>query len=123
MHQNTTKLSHLDPLTDSRAARLLDARDQRSAASATTPGGKPIKTAPQVRHAIGAYRRYLLQGLTQDRRKPHSMERVGGLAAVRGSCQGGQPSNVMTDPTVPATIRLSYPLFWMTSPTDPRSAP
>src|SRR5215210_4731469 len=47
MHQNTTKLSHLDPLADARAARLLDALDQQVAASAPTPDWKPIKTAPR----------------------------------------------------------------------------
>ena len=47
MHHNTTKLSHLDPLADARAARLLDALDQQVTASAPTPDWKPIKTAPR----------------------------------------------------------------------------
>jgi hypothetical protein len=47
MHHNTTKLSHLDPFADARAARLLDALDQQVTASAPTPDWKPIKTAPR----------------------------------------------------------------------------
>jgi hypothetical protein len=47
MHQNTTKLSHLDPFADARAARLLDALDQQVTASAPMPDWQPIKTAPR----------------------------------------------------------------------------
>ncbi len=53
MHHTSAELSHLDPLTDLRAARLLERFDAQ-AAKANEPknGWMPISTAPQDGTAI-----------------------------------------------------------------------
>lgn len=48
MHHNATNPSHLDPFTDTRAARLLESLDRQvQVASAASSGWQPVDTAPR----------------------------------------------------------------------------
>src|SRR4051794_21196465 len=52
MHYNATKLSHVDPFTDIRAARLLERLDAQVEAAQPANGWLPISTAPKDGTAI-----------------------------------------------------------------------
>jgi hypothetical protein len=53
MHHDGTKLSHLDPFTDARAARLLESLDRQVHDSSRLPNGwQPVSTAPRDGTAV-----------------------------------------------------------------------
>ena len=58
MHHTSAELSHLDPLTDIRAARLLESLDAQTRAAQPAHGWMPISTAPQDGTAILIWARW-----------------------------------------------------------------
>ena len=58
MHHTSAELSHLDPLTDIRAARLLESLDAQTRAAQPAHGWMPISTAPLDGTAILVWARW-----------------------------------------------------------------